>query len=497
MTQKQHSTDANGLCQFIIDWFDAFLGTHEEVELAKRSPLSHKGSMKKRSSNHDEDIEEGKDKDEQKEDEDEQEENSNWKKKKKHWKHKHMPAWRPQVNSTDCPERPTVHDRVPVYGPDYWDPEYVYTFADKYRGMVDFLVLSQDKIAVMPFDYVPSFRQKAISNFDDLDESQLAIVDQTITAFLDVYLESQAVLQSVYEQIIDQFETYMKAYGPTIQQVPLATLSQMRAQVIQNGTVGFDHIQFRGFEAAVDTEIHNTRLPETKEADHALILYMRYIENNSDRLTGMQLDRLQFVSNSLKMTIPKSVTPEQRTELKAIIDDLLKPYFESATPSIAWDSQDPQETNKSRTFVFSRDPELETISSQVLTSAYGILVNQHDAIKKANTIPELQEVRRQIISQAKKQHDDVETRSVMGSLANSYIASVKPQLEAKYTVAFTANDYFNDHSQEFASLSEQDQYEILESILNYLPIDVVVSDRKQVEDYIRSEALKVKQRYRN
>ncbi|KAL7315004.1 hypothetical protein PS15m_006513 [Mucor circinelloides] len=313
-----------------------------------------------------------------------------------------MPAWRPQVNSTDCPERPTVHDRVPVYGPDYWDPEYVYTFADKYCGMVDFLVLSQDKIAVMPFDYVPSFRQKAISNVDDLDDSQLAIVDQTITAFLDVYLECQAVLQSVNEQIIDQFETYMKTYGPTIQQVPLTTLSQMRTQLIQNGTVGFDHIQFRGFEAAVDTEIHNTRLPETKEAGHALILYMRYIENNSDRLTGMQLDRLQFVSNSLKLTIPKSVTPEQRTELKAIIDDLLKPYFESATPSIAWDSQDPQETNKFRTFVFSRDPELETISSQVLTSAYGILVNQYDAIKKANTIPELLGVRRQIISQAKK-----------------------------------------------------------------------------------------------
>ncbi|KAL7328193.1 hypothetical protein PS15p_206501 [Mucor circinelloides] len=61
--------NANGLSQFIIDWFDAFLGTHEEVELAKSSRLSHKGSIKKRSSNYDEDEDEGKDKDEQDKDE--------------------------------------------------------------------------------------------------------------------------------------------------------------------------------------------------------------------------------------------------------------------------------------------------------------------------------------------------------------------------------------------------------------------------------------------
>ncbi|KAL9557751.1 hypothetical protein MBANPS3_001221 [Mucor bainieri] len=503
VTQSHHATDANGLSQFIIDWFDALLGAPEEAELASKSQTFLKSTFEKRNSNYeedddeeDQDDEEGED-DESADDEDEDEKDGSWGSKKKHRKHKHPPIWKPQVNNTDCPDRPTVHDRVPTYGPDYWDPDYIYTFADKYRGMVDFFVLSQDKLAVMPLDYVPSFRQKAISNFDNLDDDQLAIVDQTITAFLNVYLESQVVLQSVYEQIIDQFETYMKTYSPSIQRASLTTLSQMRKQVIQNGTIGFDHIQFRGFAAAVDTEIRNTRLLETREADHALILYMRYIENNSDRLTGLQLDRLQFIANSLKMTIPKSVTPEQRTELKAIIDDLLKPYFESATPSIAWDSQEPQETNKFRSRIFSRDPELEEMSSQMLVDTYGVAVKQQNAIRRARTIPELLAVRRQIITQASKQHDDMETRSIMSNMANSYIASVNPRLEAKYTVAFTASDYFYDHGQEFASLSEQDQDKLVESILNSLPIDVVASDRKQVENYIQSEALKSKQRYRN
>lgn len=493
MTQPHHSTDANGLSQFTIDWFDVLLGTHEEVELASKSQTLLKSTLEKRDGNYEEDEDE---EDEDEENEGDQEENDSWYSKKKHRKHKHPPLWKPQVNNTECPDRPTVHDRVPTYGPDYWDPDYVYTFADKYRGMVDFFVLSQDKIAVMPLEYVPSFRQKAISNFDNLSDDQLAIVDQTMTAFLNVYLESQAILQSTYEQIIDQFESYMKTYSSSIRQISLTALSQMRTQVIQNGTVGFDHIQFRGFEESVDTEIHNTRLPETQEADHALILYMRYIENNSDRLTGLQLDRLQFISNSLKMTIPKSVTPEQRTELKAIIDDLLKPYFESATPSIAWDSQEPQETNKFRSRIFSRDPELETMSSHMLVDTYSNAVKQRGAIKGAKTIPELMAVRRQIIVQASKQYDDIETRSIMGNMANSYIASINPQLEAKYTVAFTASDYFYDHGQEFASLSEQDQAKVIESILNYLPIDVVASDRKQVKEYIQSEALKAKQRYR-
>ncbi|KAK4519836.1 uncharacterized protein ATC70_010079 [Mucor velutinosus] len=136
--------------------------------------------------------------------------------------------WKPQVSNTERPDRSTIHDRVPTYRPDYWYPEYVYTFADKYRGMVGFFALSQDKIAMLPLEYVPNFRQKAISNFDNLDANQLAIVDQTMTAFLNVYLESQAILQSSYERIIDQFESYMKTYSQNIQQASLTTLTQMR-----------------------------------------------------------------------------------------------------------------------------------------------------------------------------------------------------------------------------------------------------------------------------
>lgn len=424
------------------------------------------------------------------------EKSGNWKSKKPHWKHKHPSIWKPQVNNTECPVRPIVYDRVPTYGPDYWDIGYTYTFADKYRGVVDFLVLTQDKIARMPLDYIPGFRQKAISNFGGLNDEQLAIVEETLTAFLEVYLESQAVLQSVYEKAIDQSKTNMKNNGLSIQQASLTSLRQRRTQMIQDGTVMFDHIQFRGFEAAVDTGIHNTRLPATREADNALILYMRYIENNSDRLTGLQLDRLQLISNSLKMTIPKSVTPEQCTELKAIIDDLLKPYFESATPSIPWDSQDPQDTNNFRTHIFTRDLELETLSSQMLLDAYGDAVKQQDAIKKTTTIPELIAVRRQIIYQARKQNDDIETRSIVGNLTNSYIASINLKVEAKYTVAFAASDYSYDHGQEFAKFSKQDQDKVMETLLNYLPIDVVLSDRKQMEDYIQTEALESNKKYK-
>ncbi|KAK4519837.1 uncharacterized protein ATC70_010080 [Mucor velutinosus] len=76
------------------------------------------------------------------------------------------------------------------------------------------------------------------------------------------------------------------------------------------------------------------------------------------------------------MTITQSVTPEQRTELKAIINDALKPYFESATPSFAWDSQGPQETSK------------------MLVNPYGIAAKQQEAIRRAKAVPDLMVVRR-------------------------------------------------------------------------------------------------------
>lgn len=61
----------------------------------------------------------------------------------------------------------------------------------------------------------------------------------------------------------------------------------MRNQVIQKDTIGFNYIQFRGYEAIIDTEILNLCLPETQVADRALVLYLRCIENNSDRLVGV------------------------------------------------------------------------------------------------------------------------------------------------------------------------------------------------------------------
>lgn len=41
----------------------------------------------------------------------------------------------------------------------------------------------------------------------------------------------------------------------------------MRSQMIQKDIVGFDHIQFRGYKAIVDTEIINLRSPESQVAD--------------------------------------------------------------------------------------------------------------------------------------------------------------------------------------------------------------------------------------
>ncbi|GAN08992.1 hypothetical protein MAM1_0236d08512 [Mucor ambiguus] len=123
---------------------------------------------------------------------------------------------------------------------------------------------------------------------------------------------------------------------------------------------------------------------------------------------------------------------------------------------------------------------------------HSIAVKQQNAIRKAKTVLGPMAMCRQIISKASKQHDGIETQSIMGNMANSYLASVNPQLEAKYT----AKDYFYNRGQKFASLSEQDQDKVMESILNYLLIDVVASDRKQLEDYIQFEALKSKQRYR-
>lgn len=97
---------------------------------------------------------------------------------------------------------------------------------------------------------------------------------------------------------------------------------------------------------------------------------------------------MQFISDSLKLTIPKLVTPKQRTELKAIIDNLLKPYFESATPSAAWKNQD---TNRFRSRTFSRDSELKYIFSANIQDVYAIA-----------TIKELISLKNQIIYQASK-----------------------------------------------------------------------------------------------
>lgn len=182
--------------------------------------------------------------------------------------------------------------------------------------------------------------------------------------------------------------------------------------MIQKDTIGFDHNQFRGYEAIVDTEILNLYLPETQVVDRALVLYLRYIENNSDRLVGVPQDRLQFISDSLKLTIPKLVTPKQRTELKAIIDNLLKPYFESATPSVAWKNQYYKDTNRFRPRIFSRDSELKSISARNVQDIYAIA-----AIKK------LISLKNRIIYQAskkKKKKNDARTRSIMGNIVNSY-----------------------------------------------------------------------------
>lgn len=58
----------------------------------------------------------------------------------------------------------------------------------------------------MPLGYVPDFRKKVLANLNGCDEDKLSLVEDTMSSFLDLYLKEHTIIQSNYQQIVEQFK---------------------------------------------------------------------------------------------------------------------------------------------------------------------------------------------------------------------------------------------------------------------------------------------------
>ncbi|KAI8059818.1 hypothetical protein BDF21DRAFT_497442 [Thamnidium elegans] len=410
-------------------------------------------------------------------------------------------------NQGGCPEQ--RFPETPLQ-PDPWDPTYAFQFEAHMDEMNDFFVRKQDQIITMPDTYIPDFSAKLIKNFGSINDQQHKKIKERIDSNLKKYrntscgstrekrdvilIPPEKYVASLYEKSLDSLENYFIENKARIQDSSLSDIQALREKLVAENTKNFCYLQRRTYESIFDTLLYRIR-PTKVTADKALVNIIRFMENNKDRYNGISADSVDFISISLKTTIPNEVTTEQRQELIQIIENALKTFYSTATASEPEDQRDSQLANKFRSRIFSRDEALENVFNTHIQKLYNKANDKMNDIRNANTLDEIAQIRAEIVNSAGKDNNNEYTHSVSKVYLDSFIASIRPFDYATDNLAFEVYDYFNENSKAFAGLSKEDDYESRNKLQEKLPIDGTDKEREDIRQYIESESSKAKSFY--
>ncbi|KAG2234039.1 hypothetical protein INT48_007129 [Thamnidium elegans] len=410
-------------------------------------------------------------------------------------------------NQGGCPEQ--RFPETPLQ-PDPWDPTYAFQFEAHMDEMNDFFVRKQDQIITMPDTYIPDFSAKLIKNFGSINDQQHKKIKERIDSNLKKYrntscgstrekrdvilIPPEKYVASLYEKSLDSLENYFIENKARIQDSSLSDIQALREKLVAENTKNFCYLQRRTYESIFDTLLYRIR-PTKVTADKALVNIIRFMENNKDRYNGISADSVDFISISLKTTIPNEVTTEQRQELIQIIENALKTFYSTATASEPEDQRDPQLANKFRSRIFSRDEALENVFNTHIQKLYNKANDKMNDIRNANTLDEIAQIRAEIVNSAGKDNNNEYTHSVSKVYLDSFIASIRPFDYATDNLAFEVYDYFNENGKAFAGLSKEDDYESRNKLQEKLPIDGTDKEREDIRQYIESESSKAKSFY--
>ncbi|GAA5804443.1 hypothetical protein HPULCUR_009936 [Helicostylum pulchrum] len=397
-----------------------------------------------------------------------------------------------------CPEQ--GFPETPLQ-PDPWDPTFAFQFEAHMDEMNDFFVRKQDQIITMPDTYIPDFTAKLITNFGSVNDQQYAKIKDMIDSNLKKYRntscgsarEKRDVIQippekyvaSLYEKSLDGLENYFIENSAAIQDSSLSDIQALREKLIAENTTNFCYLQRRTYESLLDTLLYRIR-PTKVTADKALVNIIRFIENNQDRYNGIPADSVDFISTSLKMTIPSTVTAEQQQELIQIVEDVLKTFYSTATASEPVDQRDPQPANKFRSRIFSRDEALENIFNTHIQNLYNKANDKLNDIRNAQTLDEIAQIRADIVNSAGGK--DEYTHWVSKVYLDSFIASIRPFNYTTDNLAFEVYDYFNENGRAFAGLSKEAGSESQNKLQEKLPMDGTDKEIEDIRQYIESKA---------
>lgn len=407
-----------------------------------------------------------------------------------------------------CPER--GFPEIPLQ-PDPWDPTFAFQFEAHMDEMNDFFVRKQDQIITMPDTYIPDFSAKLIKNFRSVNDQQYAKIKEMIDSNLKKYrntscgsttekrdvipIPPEKYVASLYEKSLDDLENYFIENKALIQDYSLSDIQALREKLIAENTTNFCYLQRRTYESILDTLLYRIRPINKVTADKALVNIIRFIENNKDRYIGISADSVDFISNSLKMTIPSNVTAEQRQELIQIIEAVLKTFYSTATASEPVDQRDPQPANKFRSRIFSRDEALENIFNAHIQNLYNKANDKLSNIRSAKTLNEIAQIRADIVNSVGKDNNNEYTHWVSKVYLDSFIASIRPFDYTTDNLAFEVYDYFNENGRAFAGLSKEAGSESQNNLQEKLPMDGTDKEREDIRQFVESESSKAKSFY--
>ncbi|GAA5817610.1 hypothetical protein MFLAVUS_011158 [Mucor flavus] len=407
-----------------------------------------------------------------------------------------------------CPEQ--GFPETPLQ-PDPWDPTFAFQFEAHMDEMNDFFVRKQDQIITMPDTYIPDFSAKLIKNFRSINDQQYAKIKKMIDSNLKKYrntscgstrekrdvipIPPEKYVASLYEKSLDSLENYFIENKALIQDYSLSDIQALREKLIVENTANFCYLQRRTYESILDMLLYRIRPTNKVTADKALVNIIRFIENNKDRYNGISADSVDFISTSLKMTIPSNVTAEQRQELIQIIEDVLKPFYSTATASEPVDQRDPQPANKFRSRIFSRDEALENIFNAHIQNLYNKANDKLNDIRSAKTLDEIAQIRADIVNSVGKDNNNEYTHWVSKVYLDSFIASIRPFDYTTDNLAFEVYDYFNENGRAFAGLSKEAGSESRSKLQEKLPMDGTDKEREDIRQFVESESSKAKSLY--